>query len=42
MADPEASVARFEAMGDADGKIKPLKPFDIAVLTFRDLDKETQ
>lgn len=38
MADLRAAVALFEASGIAHGEIKPLEPFGIAVLAFRDPD----
>ena len=38
MADLEAAVALFDAKGVAHGEIKPLEPFGIAVLAFRDPD----
>ena len=38
MADLEAAVALFDAQGIERGEIKPLEPFGIAVLAFRDPD----
>ncbi|MCB0056572.1 MAG: VOC family protein [Caldilineaceae bacterium] len=38
MADLEAAVAVFDAQGVTHGEIKPLEPFGIAVLAFRDPD----
>ncbi len=38
MADLEAAVSLFDAQGVAHGEIKPLAPFGIAVLAFRDPD----
>ena len=38
MADLHAAVALFDAKGVAHGEIKPLAPFGIAVLAFRDPD----
>lgn len=38
MADLEAAVALFDAQGVSHGEIKPLEPFGIAVLAFRDPD----
>lgn len=38
MADLEAAVGLFDAQGIAHGEIKPLAPFGIAVLAFRDPD----
>ena len=37
-ADLQAAVALFDARGIAHGEIKPLEPFGIAVLAFRDPD----
>jgi len=38
MADLHAAVALFDAQGITHGEIKPLEPFGIAVLAFRDPD----
>jgi catechol 2,3-dioxygenase-like lactoylglutathione lyase family enzyme len=38
MADLQAAVDLFDAKGIAHGEIKPLEPFGIAVLAFRDPD----
>lgn len=38
MADLEAALALFDAEGIVHGEIKPLEPFGIAVLAFRDPD----
>lgn len=38
MADLEAAAGLFDAKGVAHGEIKPLAPFGIAVLAFRDPD----
>jgi catechol 2,3-dioxygenase-like lactoylglutathione lyase family enzyme len=38
MADLQAAVALFDAKGVVHGEIKPLEPFGIAVLAFRDPD----
>jgi catechol 2,3-dioxygenase-like lactoylglutathione lyase family enzyme len=38
MADLQAAVSLFDAEGVSHGEIKPLEPFGIAVLAFRDPD----
>jgi catechol 2,3-dioxygenase-like lactoylglutathione lyase family enzyme len=38
MADLEAAASLFDAKGISHGEIKPLEPFGIAVLEFRDPD----
>jgi glyoxylase I family protein len=38
MADLEAAASLFDAKGVSRGEIKPLEPFGIAVLAFRDPD----